>query len=449
MNRKRELARLAEIPDLSTLVLYDRKVELPPASAMHSVIDLRLINTSIDLDKAFTTLAKHQPLRALEVTSWKGGTFEVPDAIAKLQQIRRLTLSALKRLTLSTAIGKLTKLEALKIGRLKKIPEELFDCAALVELELDVLAYASIPSSIAQLAKLRKLTLPWHGNYDVPDELFAMKLDTFDGPTEIAKRIGRGAQATDTDEDLAELETYDLEFGDIGAELAKLARAPKLAELRLACEDATEVPAQIGKLTRLQGLVISQDNTTEISPKLGDLAQLTSLRLWSAKLKKLPSTIGNLASLEVLDVRSHPSLVIPDAVGKLPKLDCLLTNTELPKGLAKCPALEKIYWMIEKAPPKSSLETLGKLGALRELQIEHASSIDIDAIGRAFANHPLERLDLAWCATKGNDLSKLTSLREICLREGAADALKLCEGKWSRTKERKGIARFRRRAPKR
>src|SRR6185436_11273901 len=128
---------------------------------------------------------------------------------------------------------------------------------------------------------------------------------------------------------------------------------------------------------------------------------------WSAKLKKLPSTIGNLASLELLDVRSHPSLEIPDSIGKLGKLETLLANTELPAGIAKCPKLACIYWEIEKAPPKASLAALGKLTALRELQIQAATIVDIDAIGRAFANHPIERLDFARADTKGSDLSKL------------------------------------------
>lgn len=332
----------------------------------------------------------------------------------------------------------------MKLRVLSELPDALFGCTGLVTLCLDG-TFGAVPPAIGRLTKLRRLELPSRGPLAVPDELYALNLETFEGPHEIAKQLGRSRHTIATESDVLDIESYRFAFGDIAEQLARLARAPHLRELELVCQETTHVPDAIGALASLEKLRISMAKLATVSDAIGKLAKLRELRFWDSALAAIPSTIGALSALELLDVRASPLLLLPDSIGALPRLVTLLANTQLPSGLAASPALQTLYWKLEGTPTQASLAALAGVASLREIVLEQAKLVDLDEVGRAFAGHGIERLAFGRSPATGGDLSKLPRLRELCVTEAVADSLTLGDGTWTRTLERKGIARFRRR----
>lgn len=264
---KRELRRLAELPDLATLCLNGRNITLPPAAAIPSVIALELFDGRLDLELALRSLAKLSSLRSLQL-GWVS-SFAVPDTVASLQQVRQLTLESRGVLTLSPAIAKLVKLETLSVGRLRKIPDAIFECSSLVELHLQG-TFKSIPAAIGKLSRLRILELPWRGRYEVPDELFRLKLKSFEGPTEIARKVEYTVSAEEDANELLDLESYQFKFGDLDAVLARLAHAPKLTSLSVGGVDTTTLLPRSASSRRSKSSFSRRPSSSAFHPRSDD-----------------------------------------------------------------------------------------------------------------------------------------------------------------------------------
>ena len=108
----------------------------------------------------------------------------------------------------------------------------------------------------------------------------------------------------------------------------------------------TEIPEEIGNLTKLQTLNLSNNNLTEIPKEIGNLTKLKDFDLINNKLIEIPKEIGNLTNLEKLFLYGNNLTEIPKELGNLTKLKYLsLSNNkliEIPKEVREIKGLRFI-----------------------------------------------------------------------------------------------------------
>jgi Leucine-rich repeat (LRR) protein len=128
----------------------------------------------------------------------------------------------------------------------------------------------------------------------------------------------------------------------------------------LADNDLSDVPAQIGLLTRLRMLDLGHNELTLIPEALGDLSGLTDfLYLQDNRLTSLPSSLARLTRLRYLNISAHRFEARPECICSMASLIELRASdnqlTELrqidlrgnplmhvPAALATLPRLEKL-----------------------------------------------------------------------------------------------------------
>ena len=86
----------------------------------------------------------------------------------------------------------------------------------------------------------------------------------------------------------------------------------------------TELPAEIGTLTKLEKLCVSENALTGLPPTFGRLQSLTVLKLVKNKLSAVPDQIGECTSLEEIDVSdNYLQVQIPPVEHSVQPYKCL------------------------------------------------------------------------------------------------------------------------------
>jgi small GTP-binding protein len=85
----------------------------------------------------------------------------------------------------------------------------------------------------------------------------------------------------------------------------------------------TALPPEIGQLTQLTSLDIRANQLTALPPEFGQLTQLTSLDLWNNQLTALPPEFGQLTQLTSLYIRRNKLTALPPEFGQLTQLTSL------------------------------------------------------------------------------------------------------------------------------
>lgn len=103
---------------------------------------------------------------------------------------------------------------------------------------------------------------------------------------------------------------------------------------------------------------------------IGSMLQLRYLNLCFTNITELPEQIGDLQHLEVLDVRVYPIAKLPKSIVRLKKLVRLYVDwVKLPDEIGKLHALEALSSICIPCNSVKSVEQLGCLTKLRELEI--------------------------------------------------------------------------------
>jgi internalin A len=166
--------------------------------------------------------------------------------------------------------------------------------------------------------------------------------------------------------------------------------------------DLTEVPPEIGELTKLKELCLSPNELTQLPPEIGKLKDLIELNLYGNKLTRLPPEIGELTNLKTLNVSSnrltrlpyeiewleslkelflfHCCLIkLPSQIGELKNLTKLNLYdnklTRLPSQIRYLKNLSHLnvsHNQLKQLPPE-----IGELKNLTELSVFHNNLIDL------------------------------------------------------------------------
>jgi internalin A len=146
-------------------------------------------------------------------------------------------------------------------------------------------------------------------------------------------------------------------------------------KLDLAGYNLTELPPEIGNLTKLKkltlGKILRGNKLKTLPPEIGKLRNLTELHLRGNQLTNLPPEIGQLKKLALLDLSTNQLSQLPEEIVQLERLSELYLRenqlTYLPADIAQLSNLKKIDLRanrLDSLPP-----TIEQLQNLQQLDL--------------------------------------------------------------------------------
>ncbi len=114
--------------------------------------------------------------------------------------------------------------------------------------------------------------------------------------------------------------SLDLSWKQITELPEEIGQLTKLTSLSLISNRLQVLPDTIGQLTNLTGLYLNCNKIRVLPETIGQLTNLTSLGLWSNQLQTLPETIGQLTNLIELYISDNQLQALPEAIVKLANL---------------------------------------------------------------------------------------------------------------------------------
>jgi len=203
----------------------------------------------------------------------------------------------------------------------------------------------------------------------------------------------RFARLPDGIESLTALRTLTLNRAtglDLKAVLTQLAALPALERLELAECGLTELPAEIGGLTRLTSLLVWGNELTTLPPEIGRLTALDWINLHQNHIRTLPEEMAALTAISSLDLGQNGLHEVPPVVCRLTSLTSLdlSRNVDLPAipaclgGLKRLEFLGLAFNMALRDLP-AELAGLGALKELTGLEAEFLSSPSLAALRTA------------------------------------------------------------------
>jgi Leucine-rich repeat (LRR) protein len=327
------------------------------------------------------------------------GLDSLPPALGRLTQLTELNLGRNRLTGLPGWIGGLTSLTRLNLtgNRLTSLPDQLGDLTALTELSLRGNQLAALPDAVGNLGRLADLDATGNQLTDLPG------------------RIG----------DLAALTSLDLTGNQLTGLPAGIGDLRKLVSLSLTRNHLSVLPEEIGRLVQLIHLHLAWNRLTALPESIGHLKALTRLDLSRNHLRSLPARVGELVALTRLDLDGNQLTELPEGIGGLPLLNRLDVTgnqlTELPESIGGLPLLNRLdvtgNQLTELPASVGRLRSLGYL-VLADNQLTRLPDeltgltglIDLDLSGNqvtALPDHIGELSALTYLNATGNRLTSL------------------------------------------
>jgi Leucine-rich repeat (LRR) protein len=124
------------------------------------------------------------------------------------------------------------------------------------------------------------------------------------------------------------------------------AKASSSETLDLSNRGISEIPKEIGQVTRLKVLDLSYNQIKRLPSSIANLKKLEKLYLLRNQISELPTGIGNLSRLKVLDISYNDLTKIPSEIGFLHNLESFDASycklSKLPFELTELISLKKL-----------------------------------------------------------------------------------------------------------
>jgi hypothetical protein len=104
------------------------------------------------------------------------------------------------------------------------------------------------------------------------------------------------------------LNLSNLGLSEVPPEIGSLS---KIQTIHLGTNQLTTLPPEIGQLTSLTELDVSHNQLSSLPPELGQLSNLARLDAWDNQLTGLPAEMGNLHSLQWLNLTHNQLKTLP------------------------------------------------------------------------------------------------------------------------------------------
>jgi Leucine-rich repeat (LRR) protein len=268
---------------------------------------------------------------------------------------------------------------------LTSIPEEVYRCINLEEIEFVNERITQLPS---KLRKLKKLHSIYVYNNEPAERL---KLKRNRTVKKLIIRGSYGALLPVSFKKLRNLDTLDLKknlgmtaFPGIfrNKKLSKLVLSENdltlsdlkkgsrsLKDLNLSKNKITSVPEGIGKFPQLKNLELSYNQIARVSAEIGKLKSLETISFYQNKLTAIPSGIFRLTSLRSIDLYYNRLDEVDPAIGNMTQLRILFLSNNFIKALpASIGNLSNLLALYVHHNDLDSLPlSLGKLKQLRRI----------------------------------------------------------------------------------
>jgi len=201
----------------------------------------------------------------------------LPDAIAHLRALRRLSCSRTRRLKrLPDAIGGMTSLTELDLHdcALAALPETIGELVNLRELRVHTNRLTALPAGIGKLRRLTTLDVSSNQLAELPATLAELPL------RELSLRANRFRTLPDVATRLP-LEKITLSENalDVADAFRKLATIPTLRHVDVSATQLTVLPKEVGLLTQIESLHVGWNNLYDLPRALAKLVRLRSIHL--------------------------------------------------------------------------------------------------------------------------------------------------------------------------
>ena len=267
--------------------------------------------------------------------------FVFPDNISNLVYLEKLNISSRNRnISLKGLDFPRTLKKLMFKGIFKNIPmESIADVEDLEELECEVRRFITIPNSLAQLKKLKKIQVKW-----------LLKWPSFslqEWPLlEYLSVGGMGPVTVDNLHNLENLKYLSLKFVALGNSLqdvsglknlevlclkgVKLKEFPievtvlkNLKMLDLSDNEIHSIPDEIRELKNLETLKLSKNKISIISKELSELRLLRLFELDNNNLEEISEGFKDLCNLQVLNLNHNSLFRLPEWIGDLSRIEKL------------------------------------------------------------------------------------------------------------------------------
>jgi internalin A len=104
---------------------------------------------------------------------------------------------------------------------------------------------------------------------------------------------------------------------------SELFHLPNLRKLDISGNPLEHIPDVVTQMLHLEELILIRAELTEIPASISNLANLKELYLYSNQITAIPDAIGKLVNLTTLDFRSNQITALPESLGKLVNLTTL------------------------------------------------------------------------------------------------------------------------------
>jgi Leucine-rich repeat (LRR) protein len=166
---------------------------------------------------------------------------------------------------------------------------------------------------------------------------------------------------------------------EIALERIEEAESSGATDLVLSGLGLTELPPEIGGLSKLERLYLQHNQLVWLPPEIGNLNALQFLNLQHNELGSLPAEIGMLHNLTELLLSANQLSILPPEIGQLDKLirlDLELNHLEgMPSQIGDLDSLEELILYLNSLtdiPPG-----IGNLSHLTILSLGHNQLIDL------------------------------------------------------------------------
>lgn len=297
-------------------------------------------------------------------------------------------------------------------GKRTELPDSLFLCSNLEELELVNWKLKKLPKRLKELPKLREVSL-LNNQPSSPLRLSRNKsikelnIRGDDGNGRLPRRYSslRALETLDVSRNglttfpnisgCRKLTKLSATFNEITLDQLRARHVTQLAEVNLSNNKIKRVPESIGDFTQVKKLNFNNNQIEDVSKGIASLKQLEEVSFYKNRLKAIPEPVYDLPKLKVIDLYFNEIEVTDARLGNMQSLEILyLANNliyTLPDNLGHLSRLRELY--LHNNRLSNLPRSLGNLPDLAVLRVNNNSLLEFPPF--LFELQKLQNLDVS------------------------------------------------------
>jgi internalin A len=346
----------------------------------------------------------------------------LPPEIRLLNQLEELEIVNNRLTSLPPEICQLTNLQSLSLEHnlLSALPPEICQLTNLQSLILEHNLLSALPPAIGQLTNLQSLSLSSNQLSALPPAIGQLTLlQSLNLSSNLLSALPPAIGQ------LTNLQSLFLEHNLLSALPPEICQLTNLQFLYLSGNQLSELPPEICQLTNLQSLIIGANQLSALPPEIGQLSHLQSLIIIANQLSALPPKIGQLSHLQSLDISRNQLSALPPKIGQLSHLQSLDISrnqlSALPPEIGQLTLLQSLNLrsnQLSTLPPE-----IGQLTLLQSLNLRNNQLSALPPEFCQLSNLQSLSLEYNQLSSLPPEIGQLTLLQSLNLHNNQLSAL--------------------------